>query len=464
MAALAPEGQRLYVPVAYRPLWSDDYRRYFLWGARQAGRSWSVAHRLVELALKEPGSRILCVRETTKAADESQRQDLLEAIDDYGCAHVFARNETTEIRCANGSVFLLRGLKHQNGLRGVPRVHAAWIEEAQTVSRASAHDFFSTVIRAQGVRIFVTGNPTRPDDVIYEWCEAQRENKGVLWLETSWRDNPFFSADANAERLHDQRNNPEIYDHRWGGKFLRAGAETQFVTRDWLDACIELYEREHDKRSLFAGQRDWGYDPSEGGGDAAVCVARSGPFLEHVEDVTPPAGKSHIATQQVHDRIVQFGGRVLTYDQGGIGKGVAGWYQHLEHGVPYGVVGITFGMPPGGPDVRFGIRRNRDEFRFRNTQMGWAVRMRAQATWRRAQGDDVSLEHCLAIDPTVCNGRNGAPTRSRFMSEMTQPQWFLMSGDRRDMDKSPSGQRSPDCFDGVCLAYHQDVRNGLRIR
>ena len=453
----------LYFVPAYAPLFNPLLRWFFMWGGRDAGRSWAASRKIV-LEAMEARIRVACIRWTREATRDSMRADVVAAIHETGNEHLWDLTKDRDITfLPTGSVIMFRGLLNQKGLRSLVDIDLAWFEEPQYLEDPDFHDCLITVLRKETVRLFFTGNAQFESDPAYRWCLEERNRPHAAWLYTTSYDNPHMTDDARREREKARKFDPDRYEHEWLGKPRRTSSELTILSTAWLEASIRLWQTQKHRVSEFAPKRDFGLDPSDGG-DRSIVTAGCGPFLEHVEDVTQKRGLIGNALDKTAGLIRDFNGARLYFDDGAdIGTQVT---QHYLRAAPprYEVIAVNFNSPCLGEDALYGRLRNKVKFKRRNVQMYWNLRDRARASWMLDQGEHVDLEHCLVIDPSCLNGQYGAPSERDFMDQMVQCEWREKEGGQIVVDKAPRGLDSPDVFDGVGLCKHRDIERGLRIR
>lgn len=232
-------------PRKLQPLF-DSCRYKVMYGGRGGAKSWGVARALIIQAAQTP-LRILCAREVQKSMKDSVHRLLKDQIEAMGYSHFFDVLDT-EIRGKNGSVFLFAGLQSHtvNSIKSFEGVDKVWVEEGHGVSKKSWDTLIPT-IRKPGSEIWVTLNPDMDtDDTYVRFIAAPSDD---TWLcEVNWRDNPWFPAVLEDERLKAQRSDPESYEHIWEGKPRRVAEGA-------------IYRHEID--ALFADNRvrDVPYDP-----------------------------------------------------------------------------------------------------------------------------------------------------------------------------------------------------------
>ena len=193
-------------------------RRYkVMHGGRGGGKSWAVAAVLLVLAADRP-LRILCAREVQKSMRDSVHRLLKDSVVRLGMEAFFEVLDT-EIRGANGSLFLFSGLQSHtvDSIKSFEGVDIVWVEEAHGVSKKS-WDVLIPTIRKEGSEIWLTLNPDMDTDETYRrFIESPSPDTWVC--EINWRDNPWFPEVLNEERKKAKRTQlPEDYEHIWEGK------------------------------------------------------------------------------------------------------------------------------------------------------------------------------------------------------------------------------------------------------
>ena len=233
---LPPDGvvARLQLPEKLEGIWTP-HRYKVLYGGRGSAKSWSVASVLLAKAANEP-LRILCAREIQKSMRDSVHRLLRDTIDRLNLGFFFQVLET-EIRGANGSLFLFSGLQTQtiDSLKSFEGADIVWVEEAHCVS-ARSWDVLIPTIRKEGSEIWMTLNPDLDTDETYQRFIANP--RPDTWLcRINWRDNPWFPAVLDAERRALKVYDPGSYEHVWEGKPRRV-AEGAIYTHE-IDALYE---------------------------------------------------------------------------------------------------------------------------------------------------------------------------------------------------------------------------------
>lgn len=214
MSAQASEVRAAFADI-FAPL--DEPHRYKVClGGRGGGRSWAYARALLIEAWQKP-LRVLCTREIQRSIKDSVHQLLSDQIKELGLqAHYTIKND--EIVGDNGSRFLFAGLRQQEilNLKSMESVDRCWIEEAQSVSEKSWQILIPT-IRKPGSEIWITFNPGLITDPTYQRFILNTPPDTVI-IHASYKDNPWFPDELEAERLHCQKHDPDNYPNIWEGE------------------------------------------------------------------------------------------------------------------------------------------------------------------------------------------------------------------------------------------------------
>lgn len=214
-AVIDPPFARLQLPEKLAPLFEP--RRYkVLHGGRGGGKSWSVAAVLLAMAADRP-LRILCAREIQKSMRDSVHRLLRDQIVKLGMEQFYEVFDT-EIRGANGSLFLFTGLQSHtvDSIKSFEGVDIVWVEEAHGVSKKS-WDVLIPTIRKAGSEIWLTLNPDMDTDETYvRFIEAYSPDTWVVQI--NWRDNPWFPDVLDRERIKARIVDPDGYENIWEGK------------------------------------------------------------------------------------------------------------------------------------------------------------------------------------------------------------------------------------------------------
>lgn len=245
----------------YQPLIDKNHpnykSRYLVWyGGRGGAKSWQVAAGLIFRATTET-VRVLCCREFQNSIADSVLKLLEDTIERLGVAHLF-KVQNNVIYGPNGSEFNFKGLHHNiSSIKSFEGVDIVWIEEGQTVSKKSWQVLVPT-IRKSGSQIIVTFNPDQEDDPTYVRFITNPPPDSYV-CKVNWEDNPWFTPELDAERIHCMETDPEGYANIWGGDTWHR-SDSQILNGKWV--VMDFEPRMQWGEPLYGA--DWGFsrDPT----------------------------------------------------------------------------------------------------------------------------------------------------------------------------------------------------------
>lgn len=202
---LPEKAQCLFKPSRYK----------VLWGGRGSAKSQSIARALLIQGASDK-HKILCAREIQKSIAESVHSLLVEQIEQLGLVD-FYEVQKANIYGKNGTEFLFAGLRSNiSNIKSIPNITRAWIEEAQTVSKASMSVLIPTV-RANDSEIWLSFNPDLEDDYIYQNFVVTPPSDAIV-VNMNWKDNPFFPEVLRREMEDLKKRSQSEYENVWEGK------------------------------------------------------------------------------------------------------------------------------------------------------------------------------------------------------------------------------------------------------
>ena len=461
--------------VAERPIinvqcndWEEPLyhpKRYkVLYGGRSSGKTWAVAKALVIQAMQEYHV-IYCVREHLNSLRDSAKAAIEGWIHRLGVAEYF-HITNNEITCfSTGSYFRFHGLSvvSEEDIKGWEGVTRCWAEEAHTMSKRSRELLYPTVFRQANSEFWATFNPKNRYDPVYEdfvsgtWGQSSRYVKKV-----NYTDNPHMPAAEEELRQEYERLNPLQYPHVWLGEPDDAGAEKKVLPYVLLQKCVNAWDRKP-TRGVF---RTGGFDVADTGEDYNALILRSGPELFYAErwhgsDSYTISHSSRYAAKTAVDN----GVTDMTYDMGGVGRGVRGPIREwiIDNDAQLVANGAEMGGTVQAGGIIFEQQRpksvtNDKYFRNWGAQAAMCLVIRAQNTERLLSGGKIDPGRCLFINPEI-------PELTDMLADMARPEWTDETGKYR-IDKQPRAAGaplppSPDFFDGARLGFSRDARRGL---
>lgn len=187
------------------------------WGGRGGAKSYSIAKLLVVKGY-EAKKKILCAREYQNSLKESAKALIEEQIKELGLSWFYKITET-EIIGLNGTEFLFKGLRLNIGsLNSMVGIDICWLEEGQFNTRASIEALFPT-IRKAGAEIWVSMNPRKKEDVLYDMFLAGKPPAGSVIIKVNYYDNPWFYETTLPAQMEIMRErDPGRFRHVWLGE------------------------------------------------------------------------------------------------------------------------------------------------------------------------------------------------------------------------------------------------------
>lgn len=174
---------------------------------------------MVEEHFATPGQRSVCVREVQRDLKDSAKLLIEDKIQQLGVGASFEIQKDL-IATPGGGQIIFRGMNDYNAesIKSLEGFDRAWIEEAQTLSDRSLM-LLRPTLRKEGSQIWASWNPRKKTDAIDKFLR-QNPPESAIVVQANWRDNKFFPASLEGERLHDLRHYPDQYSHIWEGDYV----------------------------------------------------------------------------------------------------------------------------------------------------------------------------------------------------------------------------------------------------
>jgi len=265
------------------PSWLSDFTKPYRYkvshGGRGGGKTEGYGRLLVLMGYQKP-LKIMCCRQFQNSIDESVKPTLEAIIYEYGLQNFYEITDK-RINGLNGTTFKFRGLERNvMSIKGWNDIDICWIEEANTIS-AQAWELLRNTIRRPNSEIWISMNRHSEDDPIDATFLGKKVPTNSLVKKVLYKDNPYFPAVLEQERLDCLEYNPKRYDHIWLGEPDGSGEEA------FIDAHIvaEARKREFQGIGVKTLGIDIGGDADAKNPDRTVWALRMGNDIKIVKNV-----------------------------------------------------------------------------------------------------------------------------------------------------------------------------------
>jgi phage terminase large subunit len=214
---LSSSTLRVEVPRKLIPL-LQPARYKGAYGGRGGAKSHFFAEQAVLRAYREE-TKIVCIREVQESIKDSVKALIDSKIQKMDLGAFFDVLET-EIRGANGSLIIFKGMQSYNAenIKSLEGFDVAWVEEAQSLSDVSLRMLRPT-IRKEGSEIWFSWNPRHDTDAVDKFLRGPNKPKEAIVIEVGWQDNPWLPEVLRKEKDADYEADTEMADHVWGGNY-----------------------------------------------------------------------------------------------------------------------------------------------------------------------------------------------------------------------------------------------------
>jgi len=251
----------------FKDLLYEKHRNLIYYGGRYSGKSYHIALALL-LRGRNKKLRILCTREIQNTIRDSVHKLLKDLIDKYDFSDYLVQKDTI-INLKTGSEFIFRGIRNNtNEIKSTEGVDICWVEEAQAITKNSL-DILTPTIRKEGSQmIFSFNRLTELDPVYVSYVLENPPNTLVVKVNYDVLERNGLLTKAILNEMDKDRNNPDVWSHKWLGEPIGQAEFSVIPRQDILDAMDRKIEGE--------GQYVIGADIARFGGDRIVFWKRKG--------------------------------------------------------------------------------------------------------------------------------------------------------------------------------------------
>ena len=208
-------------------VFNHNYRFIGFRGGRARGASWTLAEAFIRIT-RVYTARVLCVREIQRSIKTSVHRLLVDTMMRLGVEDEYTITRDSIRHNETGSEFIFSGLWGQEQtIRSTEGIDICYMEEAQSVSKASLNALIPTVLRQPHSIIAFAMNPDLEDDAIEAICEYDN----CLVIESTYLDNEHVPAPIVEEAERCKRMDLEDYNHIWLGHHNKRSNEIVFANK-----------------------------------------------------------------------------------------------------------------------------------------------------------------------------------------------------------------------------------------
>jgi phage terminase large subunit len=227
----------LHIPTAevFEPL-LEPARDKVARGGRGSGKSHFFGGLIVEDSLSEPGNTgtgllSACLREVQKDLAQSAKRLIENKLAEHrlGVADGFKIYDDC-ISTPRDGLIIFKGMNNYtaDSIKSLEGFKRAWWEEAHTASMSSIN-LLRPTMRAPGSQMWWSYNRQRRVDAVDTMFSGPELPTGAAVVNANWRDNPWFTAELEQERLDCIRIQPDQYDHIWEGDYVSIASGAYFA-------------------------------------------------------------------------------------------------------------------------------------------------------------------------------------------------------------------------------------------
>lgn len=208
-------------------------------GGRGSGKSQFFGGLAIEDALRAKGDmgeglRAACIREVQKDLKQSAKRLIESKIEELGLWGEGFRSFTDRTQTPGDGLIIYQGMQDHtaDSVKSLEGFHRAWVEEAQALSSRSMSLLRPTIRwedtkRGMTSELWFSWNPTRKNAPV-EMLRTNPPTNAVV-VQANWRDNPWFPAVLEQERLDCLAQTPDQYGHIWEGEFVTVTSGAYFA-------------------------------------------------------------------------------------------------------------------------------------------------------------------------------------------------------------------------------------------
>lgn len=276
-------------------------------GGRGSGKSHFFGGLIVEDSIAEPGDSggqgllSVCIREVQKDLAQSAKRLIENKLIEHGLGEADGFKVFEDcIQTPGDGLVIFKGMNNytSDSIKSLEGFKRAWWEEAHTATQRSIN-LLRPTMRTPGSQMWWSYNRNHKSDPVDVMFTGAEIPTGAIVVQANYRDNPWFTAELEQERLDCLRMQPEQYAHIWEGDYVSV-AEGAYFAKDIAKAIAEKRITQLAPDPLMQFKAFW--DIGVRDATAIWIVQFSGQrinVLDHYEAVGQPLG-AHLEWLRSH--------------------------------------------------------------------------------------------------------------------------------------------------------------------
>lgn len=200
---------------------------------------------MIEDCLAEPGNSgegmfAVCMREVQKDLKQSAKRLIENKLIQHGLGEADGFKVFEEcISAPKDGLIIFKGMNNYtaDSIKSLEGAKRAWWEEAHTATQGSIN-LLRPTMRAPGSQLWWSYNPRVKADPVDLMSVGEERPTGIVVVNATWRDNPWWTAELEQERLDCLRMQPDQYEHIYEGGYQTV-ASGAYYAADLLRAKQE---------------------------------------------------------------------------------------------------------------------------------------------------------------------------------------------------------------------------------
>lgn len=437
----------------------EDYLQPARFKVAHGGRGSAKTRTFVSILLNNVdyhGWRLVCFREVMKSLEDSVYQEFVDEIERTNRQDDFKILGSSIHSIHSGGVIKFDGLlRNTQKLKGYAGFDAAWVEEAENVSKDS-WKFLIPTLRKEGSEIWVSYNPDDPLSETHQmfvvnprYPEFMRGKRYSIVKQINYTDNPRFPQELQDDMELMKAQDHELYRHVYLGEPV-GNSDLAIIKPMWVEAARGA----HIKLGLVpSGGSLAGFDVSDEGPDSNAFIKRYGWLVDHCEewkDQDPNSAARHVFREAIRMRL-----DVVNYDNIGVGAGAKGAIREEQAGQSIKVKqprfnGFAANAAVDQPESFYQPGKlNKDMFLNLKAQAWWLLADRFRNTYDAIHGKPYDSEKLISFDLNL-------PHLEKLCAELSQPRREFLNGKVKVESKEAMKKRgviSPNLADALVMAF-----------